>query len=124
MLKVTPSKLFALLFLFFINACSNTPSDTTNERANAALDSLTEVIIDSAYAATIKACDSLFIHQVPIWAKQISKKDSIPMQHFTDSMQEYAHPISKVEKVIKQVKIDCALSLRTETYRRALQLQN
>jgi hypothetical protein len=123
MYKVTQGQLVLFVFLFFINACNGTAIDSSNDIATARLDSLSEAIIDSAYIATNRDCDSLLLHQVPVWTKEVQQKDSSHLLAFTDSMQLYNNTVPKVEKVIRQLKADCATNLRTETYKRVYQLQ-
>ncbi|MEI7470888.1 MAG: hypothetical protein WCJ85_01430 [Chitinophagaceae bacterium] len=123
MLKLNTVCTGLIIFLVFINACNRSATDTAKEIDMAQLDAQTEAIIDSAYLATTRCCDSLLIHQVPIWSKEIMLKDSSHLLSFIDSMQQYSNQLPKLEKVIRQLKLDCATSLRTETYRRAFQLQ-
>ncbi len=123
MYKVTPTRLVQFVFLVFINACNGTAIDSYNEVATARLDSISEAIIDSAYIATNRNCDSLLLNQVPVWTKEVQQKDSSHLLAFTDSMQLYSNAVPKVEKVIRQLKKDCATNLRSETYKRVYQLQ-
>jgi hypothetical protein len=121
MLKVTLKFSFYCVIVFCCG-CSETGKGRPELEIQHVADSLSEVRIDSAYAAIKSQCDTMMVHQVPLMVDSLLK-DSALLLHFFDTGKLYSDADEKVEKVIRQLKSDCDSSLLKETYRRARLLQ-
>ncbi len=117
MLKETLKFALYCVFVLFLGCtgAGKTPSELDIQHVK---DSLSEVRIDSAYAAIKAGCDTLMIYQVPKMVDSFLK-DSALLQTFFDSNRLYNDADKKVEKVIMQLQADCDASLQKETYKRA-----
>ncbi len=115
MLKVTLKFSFYCVIIMFW-ACSvpdNKPYEFEIQRLK---DSVSEARIDSANAAIKKQCDTLMVYQVPKMVDSLLK-DSALLQKFFDRNFVYNDADSKVEKVVRQLQVDCDSNLLKETYR-------
>ena len=96
--------------------CSSGVDKASEPEIQRIADSLSEVRIDSAYAAIKSNCDTLIVRQVPQMVDSLLK-DSALLQHFFDTADLYRDADKKVEKVIRQLKAECDSNLLKETYK-------
>ena len=115
MLKVTLKFSFYYVIILCCG-CWGGNKGRTELAIQRAADSLSEVRIDSAYAAIKNQCDTLRIHQVPQMVDSLLK-DSALLQHFFDTADLYQDGDKKVEKIIRLLQADCDSNLLKETYR-------
>ena len=115
MFKVT-LKLARSFLLVTLMACNNAAEDHTKEDRIRIADAASEAIIDSAYTAINRQCDSLRQFKVPIMADSLLKNDSLDLNIFFDTSL-YINKDEKAEKVIRQLQADCDSSLQKETYK-------
>ncbi len=115
LLKVTLKFIFYCGIVLF-GGCSGADKVPAELAIQRVADSLSEVRIDSAYAAIKSKCDTLRVHQVPQMVDSLLK-DSALLQHFFDTADLYQDADKKVEKIIRLLQADCDSNLLRETYR-------
>ena len=117
MLNVTLKfSFYCVIFLFL--GCSEVENKPSAFQIQHFTDSVSEAVIDSAYAAIRNGCDTMMVYQVPQMVDSFLK-DSALLQKYFDTNFVYSDADKKVEKVIRQLQADCDSNLQKETYRRA-----
>ncbi len=127
MLKVTIKFSLCSIFLFagygvLLSGCKGS-NDKPRAEDRHREDSISETRIDSAYAAINNACDTALLHTVPQLADSLMNGDAGYLETYFNSATIYHDADKKVEKVVQQLKADCAANLRKETYKRVQLLQ-
>jgi len=123
MLKVTIKFIF-LFFIFFQWGCqSGNNTRISDEAAGRIHDSIVERRIDSAYAAIRANCDTDMVHIVPMLTDSLLKGDSNFVSAYINARLTFTDSDKKVEKVVRQLLVDCSANLLKETYKRAQILQ-
>lgn len=117
MLKVTIKFSVFVFFLCFM-ACKSDTDGKTEEDSMRSQDSLSEARIDSAYITIKNDCDTALLHTVPFLVNSILHGDTLGLSTFFDSALLFKDADKKVEKVIRQLKLDCDSNLLKETYKR------
>lgn len=108
---------------FFLASCSGYADEHNKEDTLRIKDAASEKVIDSAYAAITRECDSLLQFKVPLLVDSLLKNDSLKLGSVYDTMIFYNGQDEKAEKVIRQLRADCDSSLLKETYKRLQQQQ-
>lgn len=116
MLKVT-IKFNVRLFIccFICTGCGHVKNDKDRETAMRRSDSMSEARIDSAYRTITQNCDTSRVHLVPRFVVALMKGDSLCMDRFFDNEIPYIDSNKKVEKVVRQLQMDCDSDLRRVT---------
>ena len=117
MLNVTLKfSFYCVIFLFL--GCSEVENKPSAFQIQHFTDSVSEAVIDSAYAAIRNGCDTMMVYQVPQMVDSLLK-DSALLKTFFNKNNLYTSTDKKSEKVIRQLQADCDSNLLKETYRRA-----
>jgi len=120
MLKVT-IKFAGFLVFYLALGLGCGPVDDSEKEKDAALhqaDSLSEARIDSAYKAIGDSCDTLKVHLVPRFVDSLIKGDTAYMDEYFKSGSTFIDSNKKVEKIVRQLQVDCDSNLKREAYRR------
>jgi hypothetical protein len=123
MFKVTIKFAFISVILFQWGCHSGNNTRLSDEAANRKHDSLAERRIDSAYAAIRASCDTDLVRIVPMLVDSLQKGDSTFVSAYLNSRISFTDSDKKVERVVRQLQVDCSANLLKETYKRAQTLQ-
>ena len=120
MLKVTIKFTSVLFFYSALSlGCGNTgDSEKDKDAALHIADSLSEARIDSAFEAIKDSCDTLTVHLVPRFVDSLTKGDTTYMDSVFNSRSIFIDNNKKVEKIVRQLQVDCDSALRRKAFKR------
>lgn len=115
MLKVTLKFIFYCVIVLFWG-CQEDEEQPAGLEIQHVKDSVSEARIDSAYLSIKSNCDTLMLKQVPQMVDSFLK-DSALLQKFFRPRDGYTDVNKKVERVVRQLQVECDSNLQKETYR-------